>query len=141
MSANDARVDAVLRGDVGTLDAIVDDFYGGDAGKVRDATETRARSPARGWRGMVVARERRRARSPTRDARDGDDARDRRGRRGRDAARGERRRRRARSTMCGRSSGARATGGDCALVIARDGAGMSTNAVTDEDGCARAFLF
>ena len=42
MSANDARVDAVLRGDVGTLDAIVDDFYGGDAGKVRDATETRA---------------------------------------------------------------------------------------------------
>ena len=37
MSASDARVDAVLQGDVGTLDAIVDDFYGGDAGKVRDA--------------------------------------------------------------------------------------------------------
>ena len=68
MSASDARVDAVLQGDVGTLDAIVDDFYGGDAGKVRDAGEDA--NEANEGRGASMIE---RARGTTRR---GDDARD-----------------------------------------------------------------
>ncbi len=88
MSASDARVDAVLQGDVGTLDAIVDDFYGGDAGKVRDAGED-ANEANEGRVASMIER----ARGTTRR---GDDARVKEtmdgfpARRGRDGARGGR---------------------------------------------------